>query len=144
MNKFKSDIAKEYGADPNISTVSSTVGKELRKTRFLHCFMRCSVFVVYVAFRFEWRMGVASIIGLFHDAFFMVAIFSILRLEVDITFIAAVLTIVGYSINDTIVTFDRIRENIIHRGRIDDVAELGRYCEQVIASDTWTFCEHGA
>jgi len=56
--------------------------------------------------------------------FFMVAAISLLRLEVDITFIAAVLTIVGYSINDTIVTFDRIRENINHRGRIDDVAEL--------------------
>ena len=69
-------------------------------------------------------MGVASIIGLLHDVFFMLAIFSIFRLEVDITFIAAVLTIIGYSINDTIVTFDRIRENINHRGRIDDVAEL--------------------
>ncbi len=69
-------------------------------------------------------MGVATIIGLLHDVFFMVAVFSILRLEVDITFIAAVLTIVGYSINDTIVTFDRIRENINHRGRIDNVEEL--------------------
>ena len=77
-----------------------------------------------MAFRFEWRMGVATVIGLIHDVFFMLAVFSILRLEVDITFIAAVLTIVGYSINDTIVTFDRIRENLNRRGTINDVAEL--------------------
>ena len=69
-------------------------------------------------------MGVATVIGLIHDVFFMLAIFSILRLEVDITFIAAVLTIVGYSINDTIVTFDRIRENLNRRGTMNDVAEL--------------------
>ena len=69
-------------------------------------------------------MGLSTIIGLVHDVFFMLAIFSILRLEVDITFIAAVLTIVGYSINDTIVTFDRIRENLITRGTIKDVTEL--------------------
>lgn len=68
--------------------------------------------IIYVAFRFEWRMGIGAIASLVHDVFFMVAIFSVLRLEIDITFIAAILTIVGYSINDTIVTFDRIRENV--------------------------------
>ena len=124
VNKFKADIAKEYGEDPNISTVSPTVGEELAKNAVKALFYAMLGIVIYVAFRFEWRMGVATIIGLLHDVFFMVAIFSISRLEVDITFIAAVLTIVGYSINDTIVTFDRIRENINHRGRIDDVAEL--------------------
>ncbi|MCZ2258388.1 protein translocase subunit SecDF [Sporosarcina sp. G11-34] len=124
VNKFKSDIAKEYGVDPNISTVSPTVGKELAKNAISALLYAMLGIIIYVAFRFEWRMGVATIIGLLHDVFFMVAIFSILRLEVDITFIAAVLTIVGYSINDTIVTFDRIRENINHRGRIDNVAEL--------------------
>ena len=56
------------------------------------------------------RMGIASIISLLHDAFMIIAVFSLFRLEVDITFIAAVLTIIGYSINDTIVTFDRVRE----------------------------------
>ena len=92
--------------------------------RFMHLLYAGLGIVIYVAFRFEWRMGVATIIGLIHDVFFMLAVFSILRLEVDITFIAAVLTIVGYSINDTIVTFDRIRENLNRRGTIDDVAEL--------------------
>ena len=124
VNKFKADLAAEYGADPNISTVSPTVGKELAKNAIKALLIAMLGIVVYVALRFEWRMGVATIVGLFHDVFFMVAVISLLRLEVDITFIAAVLTIVGYSINDTIVTFDRIRENINHRGRIDNVEEL--------------------
>lgn len=66
--------------------------------------------IIYISLRFEWRMGIASIISLLHDAFMIIAVFSLFRLEVDITFIAAVLTIIGYSINDTIVTFDRVRE----------------------------------
>ncbi|MEK4403867.1 protein translocase subunit SecDF [Sporosarcina sp. FSL K6-6792] len=124
VNKLKADIATEFGSDPNISTVSDTVGKELVKNAITALLIAMLGIVIYVALRFEWRMGVATIVGLLHDVFFMVAVISLLRLEVDITFIAAVLTIVGYSINDTIVTFDRIRENINHRGRIDNVAEL--------------------
>lgn len=124
INKFKADLHAKYGSEPNVSTVSNKVGKELAKNALYALLFAALGIVIYVAFRFEWRMGLASIIGLIHDAFFMVAVFSILRLEVDITFIAAVLTIVGYSINDTIVTFDRIRENLHRRGRIENVAEL--------------------
>ena len=79
VNKFKADLAAEYGADPNISTVSSTVGKELAKNAIYALLIAALGIVIYVAFRFEWRMGVATIIGLFHDVFFMVAVFSILR-----------------------------------------------------------------
>ena len=68
--------------------------------------------IIYISLRFEWRMGLSSIISLLHDAFMIVAVFSLFRIEVDVTFIAAVLTIIGYSINDTIVTFDRVRENL--------------------------------
>ena len=68
--------------------------------------------VIYVAIRFEWRFALAGIIALLHDAFIVISVFSIFRLEVNLTFVAAVLTIVGYSINDTIVIFDRIRENL--------------------------------
>ena len=124
VNQLKADLAAVYGADPNISTVSSTVGEELAQNAVFALLYAGLGILIYVAFRFEWRMGVATVIGLIHDVFFMLAIFSILRLEVDITFIAAVLTIVGYSINDTIVTFDRIRENLNRRGTINDVAEL--------------------
>lgn len=124
VTKMKADITAEFGAEPNVSTVSNKVGIELAKNAMYALLFAALGIVIYVAFRFEWRMGVASIIGLIHDAFFMVAVFSILRLEVDVTFIAAVLTIVGYSINDTIVTFDRIRENIGHRKHIATEEEL--------------------
>lgn len=124
ITKIQKAIADEYGSEPNISTVSSTVGKELVKNAIMALGFAALGIIIYVAFRFEWRMGLAAIIGLLHDAFFMVAIFSIFRLEVDITFVAAVLTIIGYSINDTIVTFDRIRENMNRRNEIKDAKEL--------------------
>lgn len=126
INELKSTISQEYGHDPNISTVSPTVGKELVKNAIYALSIAALGIIIYVAFRFEWRMGLASIVALLHDAFFMIAIFSILRLEVDITFVAAVLTIIGYSINDTIVTFDRIRENLHKVKKIEDAKELAK------------------
>ena len=121
---FKAQVMKTYGHEPNVSTVSPTVGKELVKNALKALVIAAIGIIIYVAIRFEWRMGLGAIVSLLHDVFFMVAIFSILRLEVDITFIAAVLTIVGYSINDTIVTFDRIRENIDRVGEITTKEEL--------------------
>ena len=121
---FKAQVMEEYGHEPNVSTVSPTVGKELVKNALKALVIAAVGIIIYVAVRFEWRMGLGAIVSLLHDVFFMVAIFSILRLEVDITFIAAVLTIVGYSINDTIVTFDRIRENIDRAGEITTKEEL--------------------
>ena len=124
INSLKAVAMEEYGAEPNVSTVSPTVGQELAKNALYALAIAAVGIIIYVAFRFEWRMGVASVVALIHDAFFIVAVFSLLRLEVDITFIAAVLTIVGYSINDTIVTFDRIRENMKRMKKIDSVAQL--------------------
>ncbi len=124
INELKSIVGKEYGAEPNVSTVSPTVGIELAKNAFYALIFASIGIIIYTAFRFEWRMGVAAIVSLLHDTFFMVALFSILRLEVDITFIAAILTIVGYSINDTIVTFDRIRENMRRSKKINDEDDL--------------------
>jgi preprotein translocase subunit SecF len=68
--------------------------------------------LVYIAFRFEWIYGVAAVIAVFHDTIITIGLFSIFSKEIDLTVIAALLTLVGYSMNDTIVTFDRIRENI--------------------------------
>lgn len=110
--QFKKDVSAKYGEEPSVSNVSPTVGKELVKNAIYALSVAAIGILIYVAIRFEWRMGVGTIVSLLHDVFLIVAIFSIFRLEVDITFIAAVLTIVGYSINDTIVTFDRIRENL--------------------------------
>lgn len=124
INSLKAVAEEEFGAEPNVSTVSPTVGEELAKNALYALSIAAIGIIIYVAFRFEWRMGVASVVALIHDAFFIIAVFSLLRLEVDITFIAAVLTIIGYSINDTIVTFDRIRENMKRMKKIDSVEQL--------------------
>jgi preprotein translocase subunit SecF len=68
--------------------------------------------IAYISYRFEYRFGVAGILSLIHDVFVVLGIFSLLHKEIDASFVAALLTIVGYSINDTIVIFDRIRENM--------------------------------
>ncbi|MFJ7950094.1 protein translocase subunit SecDF [Lysinibacillus sp. NPDC096418] len=118
--KFKKDALEKFGHEPTVSTVSDTVGKELVKNAIKALAIAALGIIIYVAIRFEWRMGVGAIVSLLHDVFLIVAMFSFFRLEVDITFIAAILTIVGYSINDTIVTFDRMRENLNQHDVIKD------------------------
>ena len=115
----KKDIAKlndkfknEFGHSPSVNTVSPVIGQELAKNALKALIYASIGIIIYVSLRFEWRMGLSSVLALLHDAFMIVAVFSLFRIEVDITFIAAVLTIIGYSINDTIVTFDRVRENL--------------------------------
>lgn len=127
ISKLKSTFTTEFGHEPSVSTVSSTVGKELAKNAIISLIIASIGIVIYVTVRFEMSMAIAAIASLLHDAFFMVAFFSITRLEVDINFIAAVLTIVGYSINDTIVTFDRMRENMHKKKRLktpQDIADV--------------------
>ncbi|AZU63469.1 protein translocase subunit SecDF [Neobacillus mesonae] len=122
--KLKNDFKTEFGSEPSISTVSPTVGKELAKNAIIALIIAAIGIIIYVSIRFELYMAIAAVISLLHDAFFMVAFFSITRLEVDLTFIAAVLTIVGYSINDTIVTFDRMRENMQKKKRLKTPADI--------------------
>ncbi|MFS0659708.1 protein translocase subunit SecDF [Niallia alba] len=124
INTIKSEFKNTYGHDPSVSSVSPTVGKELAKNAFYAIIFASIGIIIYVAIRFELYMGLAAVLALLHDAFFIIVIFSLTRLEVDITFIAAVLTIVGYSINDTIVTFDRIRENLAKKKRIKTPQEI--------------------
>ncbi|GGM30761.1 protein translocase subunit SecDF [Paraliobacillus quinghaiensis] len=115
-----------YGSDPNVSTVSPLVGQELAQNAILAVIYASIGIVIYVAIRFEFYFALTAILALLHDAFFILALFSITQLEFDITIIAAILTIVGYSINDTIVTFDRIRENLKAKKRVRSFAELAK------------------
>nr|WP_226656673.1 protein translocase subunit SecF [Pseudalkalibacillus hwajinpoensis] len=124
--KIKDHFTELYGAEPNISTVSPDVAVDLAKNAFIALTIASVGIILYVAIRFEWLQGVAAIVALFHDAFFIIAVFSILQIEVNITFIAAVLTIVGYSINDTIVTFDRIRENMKFEKKVKTFEDVAR------------------
>ncbi|MDZ5712330.1 protein translocase subunit SecDF [Jeotgalibacillus haloalkalitolerans] len=122
--ELRSYFTEAYGSDPNISTVNPVIGEELARNALMAVAIASIGIILYVTLRFEWQMATASIVALVHDAFFIIAIFSLTRLEVDVTFIAAVLTVIGYSINDTIVTFDRIRENMRKMKRIEKKEEL--------------------
>ncbi|MEW8970168.1 protein translocase subunit SecDF [Mesobacillus jeotgali] len=127
ISELKSHFKEEFGAEPNVGTVSPTIGKELAKNAMIAIAIASVGIIIYVTVRFEIYMALAAIIALLHDAFFIIVLFSLTRLEVDITFIAAVLTIVGYSINDTIVTFDRMRENMEKKKRLktpQDIADV--------------------
>ncbi|WP_076320438.1 MULTISPECIES: protein translocase subunit SecF [Paenibacillus] len=111
--KMRSGIEKlDKTATFEINTVDPEMAKELGRNAIYAVLISCIGIIIYVSIRFEWRFAIAAIIALLHDAFVVISIFSILGLEVDLTFIIAVLTIIGYSINDTIVIFDRIRENL--------------------------------
>lgn len=93
-------------------TVGATIGKELTNKAFLAVIIAALAMLLYITFRFEWKFGVAAVIAELHDILLVLGIFSLFQWEVNSPFIAAMLTIVGYSINDTIVIFDRIRENL--------------------------------
>ncbi|PCK20649.1 protein translocase subunit SecDF [Bacillus pumilus] len=113
--EVKDYFKDKYGTEPNVSTVSPTVGKELARNAIYALIIASIGIIIYVSIRFEYKMAIAAIASLLYDAFFIVAFFSITRLEVDVTFIAAILTVIGYSINDSIVTFDRVREQMKKR-----------------------------
>ena len=108
---MQTHFSELYGSEPMVSTVSPVIGQELVQNAIIALIIASIGIIIYASIRFEWRMAVPAVIALLHDVFMILAVFSIFRIEVDITIIAAVLTVVGYSINDTIVTLDRIREN---------------------------------
>ena len=105
--------------------VGATIGGELITNAVLALAISWGLIILYVAYRFEWRFGVSAVLALIHDIIIVLAVFSFTQRQIDSSFIAALLTIVGYSINDTIVIFDRIRENLkLHFRRGGDVNEL--------------------
>ncbi|SHG72760.1 protein translocase subunit SecDF [Virgibacillus chiguensis] len=122
--EVKSHFVDTYGNEPNVSVVSPIVGEELVKNAAYAVAIASIFMIIYVTIRFEFFFAITAIIALLHDAFFTIAIFSVTQIEFDITIVAAVLTIVGYSINDTIVTFDRIRENLRNKKKIKSYKEL--------------------
>jgi preprotein translocase subunit SecF len=106
--------------------VGPKIGADLRQQAIDVVLIALGAMLVYIAFRFEWIYGVAAVIAVFHDTIITVGLFSIFNKQIDLTVIAALLTLVGYSMNDTIVTFDRIRENLKLgvRGSFKDIVNL--------------------
>jgi len=95
----------------NVEIVGPKVGSELRRQAVVVTLYALMGMLVYIAFRFEWVYGAAAVLAVFHDVLITLGLFSIFHFEISLTVIAALLTLVGYSMNDTIVIFDRIREN---------------------------------
>ena len=105
--------------------VGATIGGELITNALEALVISWALIILYVAYRFEWKFGVAAVLALIHDILIVLSVFSLTQRQIDSSFIAALLTIVVYSINDTIVIFDRIRENLrLHFCRNGDVNAL--------------------
>ena len=109
-----------------VENVGPKVSSELLESSIIAISLALAAMLFYIWVRFEWQFSVGSIIALFHDVFITLGIFSLLSLEINLSIIAAVLTIVGYSMNDTVVIYDRIRENLYKYTRItiSDIANL--------------------
>jgi preprotein translocase subunit SecF len=107
----------------NVEIVGPQVGAQLRKQALLATAYSLAGMLIYLAFRFEWIYGVAAVVTVFHDTLITVGAFSLLNKEISLTVIAAILTLIGYSNNDTIVVFDRIRENLklMRREKLSDI-----------------------
>ena len=122
------DLAERFGSMEIVSSnmVGPSVGAELKKNAVISLVLAVILMIAYISYRFELHFALAGVIALFHDVFIVVAIFSILQLEVDSTFIAALLTVFGYSINDKIVVFDRIRENMgrVKKDQLSGIVDL--------------------
>ncbi|MGH7628420.1 MAG: protein translocase subunit SecF [Gemmatimonadales bacterium] len=118
--------------------VGPKVGSELRQKAVVAILLSFAAVLVYLAIRFEWRFGVAAVIATAHDVIAALAFIGVTRLEVSLFVVAGLLTIVGYSLNDTIVVFDRIRENL-HRSKRDQfIAVLNRSMNETLPRTVFT------
>lgn len=108
----KTYFVEKYEAQTDIGVVSNVVKKQLVKNAFISLAFAIICIIIYISIRFKFSFAISAIVALIHDVLIVISLFSILQLEINSIFIAAILSIIGYSINDTIVTFDRIRENL--------------------------------
>ncbi|QCX34773.1 protein translocase subunit SecF [Caloramator sp. E03] len=125
FNEIKAKYQLDDTAREATKRIGPSIGKELRQKAITSSIVATLGILIYTSFRFELKSGVAAIIALLHDLLVMVSVYAVLQIPVNSSFIAAMLTILGYSINDTIVVFDRIREN----------RRLGKYKSFAITAD---------
>ena len=124
--KVEEYFNEKYYATTSVGTISNQVKKDITANAIKALIYACIGMIIYVSIRFKFSYGISAIIALVHDSLMVLILFSLLRLEVNSMFIAAILSIVGYSINNTIVIFDRIRENKtkLYKDKIKKVGEL--------------------
>jgi preprotein translocase subunit SecF len=125
---IKRALAQKFGAAAftagKTEAVSGKVGGELQSKALLAILASFAATLIYLAFRFEWRYGVAATLATAHDLIFVLGFIAAFRIDVSLTTVAAVLTIVGYSLNDTVIIFDRIRENVRKAGKREGFIEI--------------------
>ena len=129
ISNLKNNLIKDLQTDLNfrrVEKVGPKVSAELLESGLIAIGLSLAAMLFYIWIRFEWQFSLGSIVALFHDVIIRVGIFSFLSFEINLSIIAAVLTIVGYSMNDTVVIYDRIRENLnkFNRITIDEIANL--------------------
>ena len=120
--KIKKTLINNLNAEINfrrVENVGPKVSSELLQSGIIAISLSLIAMLFYIWIRFEWQFSIGSIVALFHDVIITIGIFSILSLEINLSIIAAVLTIVGYSMNDTVVIYDRIRENLNKHTRLN-------------------------
>ena len=127
--KIKENLSNNLNTEINfrrVENVGPKVSSELLQSGIIAISLSLAAMLFYIWIRFEWQFSIGSIIALFHDVVITLGIFSFLSLEINLSIIAAVLTIVGYSMNDTVVIYDRIRENLnkYNRLNINEIADL--------------------
>ena len=127
--EIKKNLSDNLSSEINfrrVENVGPKVSAELLQSGIIAISLSLAAMLFYIWVRFEWQFSIGSIIALFHDVIITLGIFSLLSLEINLSIIAAVLTIVGYSMNDTVVIYDRIRENLgkFHKLDISDIANL--------------------
>ncbi len=135
-NKVSSDVQKDLGNEikkllspigkvqiRRVDIVGAKVGNELRDKGIEAFIFAIIGILIYVAFRFEWRFALASVLALFHDTIISLGAVSLFHVETNLDVLAAILTLMGYSLNDTIVVFDRIREQVVST-KVDNLASL--------------------
>jgi preprotein translocase subunit SecF len=114
--KLKGTLEDTFGKDKvqirRIEMVGGAVSKDIKQKGFLSMFYACIGILIYIWFRFEFKYSVGAIVATVHDVVVVAGLFSLLGKEMDLTIVASLLTLIGYSLNDTVVVFDRIRENV--------------------------------
>ena len=129
IKKIKNEVKNKLGSEINfrrVENVGPKVSAELLNSGILAISLALGAMLFYIWVRFEWQFSLGSIMAIFHDVFITIGIFSLLSLEINLSIVAAVLTIVGYSMNDTVVIYDRIRENLrkFSKLKIEDISNI--------------------
>ena len=138
ISTLKEDLSLAQFAIRKTDVVGPKVGADLRWQAVRATLYALAGMLVYIAFRFEWIYGVAAVVAVFHDTLITLGLFSLFSREIDLTVVAALLTLVGYSMNDTIVVFDRIRENLKILKRMDLTALINLSVNQTLSRTVLT------